>query len=30
MATETTNIDDILMSGKTDTQPAAPEYQPDI
>lgn len=30
MATETTNIDDILMSGKTDTQPAAPEYQPEI
>ena len=29
MATETSSIDDILMSGKTYTQPEAPEHQPE-
>ena len=29
MATETSSIDDMLFSGKTGTQPAAPEHQPE-
>lgn len=29
MATITSNIDDLLMSGKTNAQPAAPEHQPE-
>lgn len=29
MATEVSSIDDMLMGGKTQQQPAAPEYQPD-
>lgn len=30
MATETSNIDDLLMGGKTDFQPATPESHPEI
>lgn len=30
MATQTSSIDDLLMTGKTDEQPAAPEHQPDM
>lgn len=30
MATETSSIDDILMGGKTDTQPSTPESSPEI
>lgn len=30
MTTETSSLDDLLMSAKNETQPAAPEHQPDI
>ncbi len=30
MATEYSNIDDILMGGKTETQPSTPEHQPEF
>lgn len=30
MATETSNIDDFLLGGKSNTQPAAPEFEPEM
>ena len=30
MATETSSIDDLLMSGKTATQPETPEHQAEV
>lgn len=30
MATETSSIDDLLMTGKTQSQPEAPEHQPEV
>lgn len=30
MATETSSIDDLLLTGKTAVQPEAPEHQPDV